>query len=137
MALFLSLWQKVQQTLEQYDAITAVCKDLFLKKTKDYGTAWRVLRTSSLTDQLFIKARRIRNIEETGIRKVEDDVENEYIGLVNYSIMALIQLALPASAPLDLATAEAVLFLLIRQPDAYDEPRLKARLENGIAAAQL
>ncbi len=97
----------MQQTLEQYDAVTAVCKDLFLKKTKDYGTAWRVLRTSSLTDQLFIKARRIRNIEETGIQKVEDNVENEYIGLVNYSIMAMIQLALPEKAPLELAPGEA------------------------------
>jgi hypothetical protein len=69
-----------------------VCRDIFLKKTKDYGTAWRILRPSSLTDQLFIKAQRIRTIQETGENKVGEDVEDEFRAIVNYCIMAIIQL---------------------------------------------
>jgi hypothetical protein len=78
-------------TSQQYDAVVKQCKDIFLKKMKDYGTAWRILRTSSLTDQIFIKANRIRSIEEKGTQKVEDDIKGEYIGIINYCIIALIQ----------------------------------------------
>ncbi len=100
----------VQKTLEQYDSIVKICKDIFVKKNKDYGTAWRILRPSSLTDQLFIKARRIRSIEEKKIQKVDDSIEYEFIGLVNYSIMALLQQSLPENTPteLDAATAETL-----------------------------
>lgn len=91
------------KTLQQYDTETAKCRDIFIKKTKDYGTAWRILRPTSLTDQLFIKAQRIRSIEEKkGKMKVDEGVESEYIGLVNYSIMAMIQLVLPLSEGLEL-----------------------------------
>jgi len=90
----------VQQTLEQYDEVTGRCRDLFLKKNEDYGTAWRVLRTTSLTDQLYIKAKRIRTIEERGRQEVEDDAASEYAGLVNYGIMALIQLSLGTAVSL-------------------------------------
>lgn len=80
-------------TLEQYDFAISKCRDLFLHKNRDYGTAWRILRPSSLTDQIFIKAKRIRSIEENnGIMKVPESVEGEFIGIVNYAVMALIQL---------------------------------------------
>lgn len=82
----------MDKTVLQYDSIITKCREIFTKKMKDYGTAWRILRTSSLTDQIFIKAKRIRNIEETGINKVEESVDSEYIGMINYSLMALIQL---------------------------------------------
>lgn len=90
------------RTIEQYDTETAKCREIFVKKTKDYGTAWRILRPTSLTDQLYIKAQRIRSIEEKGVMKVNEGVESEYIGLVNYSIMAMIQLMLPLSEGLEL-----------------------------------
>lgn len=80
------------KTLEQYRAELNKCRELFEKKTKDYGTAWRILRPSSLTDQIFIKAQRIRTIQESGENKVGEDIEGEFIGIVNYGIMALIQL---------------------------------------------
>jgi hypothetical protein len=92
----------MEKTLSQYDACLEKCRQLFVKKTKDYGTAWRILRPSSLTDQLFIKARRIRQIEEAGTQVVADKIDDEYIGLVNYSLMALIQLQLPADTALEL-----------------------------------
>lgn len=82
----------LEKTLKQYDEALLKCKNVFVKKTKDYGTAWRILRSSSLTDQIFIKASRIRSIEELEEQKVQEAVDSEYIGLVNYSIMALIQL---------------------------------------------
>lgn len=94
--------QILEQTNQQFRGIVAKCRDLFLKKTKDYGTAWRILRPSSITDQLYIKARRIRSIEEKGAQKVADPIQDEFVGLINYSILALIQLQLPADAALEL-----------------------------------
>lgn len=96
------------RTFEQYQNETATCRSLFLKKNKDYGTAWRILRPSSLTDQIFIKAKRIRSIEENGMMKVDEGIKSEYIGLVNYCIMALIQLEMNADAPLELEENEVV-----------------------------
>jgi hypothetical protein len=81
-------------TSRQYDDVLKLCKDIFLKKMKDYGTAWRILRTSSLTDQIFIKAQRIRTLEQKGTQKIQDDIKGEYIGIINYCVMALIQLEL-------------------------------------------
>lgn len=98
----------MEKTIEQYNEQLSKCKSLFEKKTQDYGTAWRILRTSSLTDQLLIKANRIRTIEEQGQQKVNDPIDGEYIGLVNYSLMALIQLELPADAPIELEPNRAV-----------------------------
>jgi len=83
-----------QKTSDQFDKVIKLSKDIFLKKNTDYGTAWRILRTSSLTDQLFIKANRIRTIQENEVQKVEEGIIPEFIGIVNYSIMALIQLDL-------------------------------------------
>ncbi|MBO6516709.1 MAG: DUF1599 domain-containing protein [Bacteroidia bacterium] len=79
-------------TSAQYDNALAQCRDIFEKKTFDYGTAWRILRPESLTDQIFIKAKRIRSIEESKQNLVGESLENEYIGIFNYCVMALIQL---------------------------------------------
>lgn len=97
----------MNNTSQQYDLEAQKCHEVFVKKTKDYGTAWRILRSSSLTDQLFIKAKRIRSIEEKKEQKIEEGVENEYIGLINYSAMALIQLQLGSDAPMELEHAFA------------------------------
>lgn len=97
----------MEKTLEQYNLVIERCKEIFLAKTADYGTAWRILRLPSLTDQLYIKASRIRSIEEKGVQKVGDSVENEFIGLVNYSIIALIQFTLSENDPMELP-AEAL-----------------------------
>jgi len=81
-------------TSQEYDSIIKICTDIFTKKMKDYGSAWRILRTSSLTDQIFIKAKRIRSIEDKGMSRVDEGIKSEYIGIVNYAIMALVQLEL-------------------------------------------
>lgn len=81
-------------TITQYETAFAKCKDVFLKKTKDYGTSWRILRARSITDQIYIKAKRIRTIDETGENKVGESAESEFIGCVNYGIIAIIQLNL-------------------------------------------
>ncbi len=96
----------VKKTFEQYLEQTEICRSLFLKKNQDYGTAWRILRPSSLTDQIFIKAKRIRELEENGSSKIKEGVQSEYIGIVNYCIMAQIQLDLPSDTPLELGTEE-------------------------------
>ena len=85
-------------TLAQYDACLATCEDLFKRKTQDYGTAWRILRPSSLTDQIFIKANRIRTLQNVGESKVNEGIEPEFVGIVNYCFMAMIQCELDGSA---------------------------------------
>ena len=98
----------MNNTSAQFETIINVCKDIFAKKMKDYGSAWRVLRAPSLTDQIFIKAQRIRSIEEKGTQKIQEDIRSEYIGIVNYCIIALIQIELGTSNEsdnLDLQTA--------------------------------
>lgn len=96
----------MENTIQQFQKIVASCRALFLKKTADYGTAWRILRPASITDQLYIKALRIRSIEEKGAQQVADSIESEFVGLVNYSILALVQLKLPPDAPTELAADE-------------------------------
>ncbi len=96
----------MNKTIEQYNRVIERCRKIFMKKTKDYGTAWRILRPSSLTDQLYIKASRIKGIEENEVHKVDEGVDVEYIGLINYSVMALIQLELPKDAALELEEKE-------------------------------
>ena len=98
----------MQQTLEQYDAVIHSCRELFKKKTKDYGTAWRILRLPSLTDQIFIKAQRIRGLQENKVRKVDEDEQSEFVGIINYSIMALIQLERGVVDQPDLSAEEAL-----------------------------
>lgn len=82
----------MSQTDAQYTKVITICKEIYSKKTKDYGTSWRILRPSSLTDQLFIKAQRIRTIQETGENRVGETIEGEFMAIVNYCVMALIQL---------------------------------------------
>lgn len=96
----------MNNTSQQYDNAINLCKDLFLKKMKDYGTAWRNLRPTSLTDQIFIKAQRIKSIEEKGTQKVGDDIKGEYIGIINYCIISLIQLELKDDSRMELPFAE-------------------------------
>ncbi len=79
-------------TINNYKKVINICKDIYIKKSKDYGSAWRILRTTSLTDQIFIKAQRIRSIQEKKKMKVEEKIENEFIGIINYCIMAIIQI---------------------------------------------
>ena len=81
-------------TIDEYKEVIRACKEVFVKKTKDYGTAWRILRLPSITDQIFIKAQRIRSIQEKGLQKVDDDIKSEFIGIVNYCIIAMIQIEL-------------------------------------------
>lgn len=92
----------MSKTNEQYDAVINGCKEVFLKKTQDYGTAWRVLRTISIVDQIYIKAQRIRTIQELKAQKVADDIAGEFKGIINYAVIGLIQLELPADAPEEL-----------------------------------
>ena len=89
-------------TSQEFDSVIAVCKSLFLKKTKDYGTAWRILRLSSITDQLFIKAQRIRTLEEKKISKVGEGIIPEYIGIINYCVIAMMQADMGETDPLEL-----------------------------------
>lgn len=98
----------MNKTLEQFREVIGRCRELFEHKTADYGTAWRILRPSSITDQLYIKAMRIRSIEEKGQQKVSDPVEAEFVGLINYSILALVQLETGSEVPLELSLKEAV-----------------------------
>ena len=87
----------MNETIVEYDSIIKKCEDIFAKKMKDYGSAWRILRISSLTDQIFIKAQRIRSIESKGTQRIDEGVINEFIGIVNYSIIGLIQIDLGVS----------------------------------------
>lgn len=96
-------------TSTEYDAVIKVCKNLFIKKTTDYGTAWRILRPSSITDQIFIKAQRIRILEEKKVSKVGEDIIGEYIGIINYCVIAMMQLELPVNAPQELNPADVAI----------------------------
>lgn len=98
----------MQKTNEQYDHVINICRDIFEKKMKDYGIAWRILRPSSMTDQIYIKAQRIRSIEEKGTQKIGDDIRSEFIGIINYCSMAIIQLELGPSEEEDLSHDETL-----------------------------
>lgn len=90
-------------TSTQYDEIISRCKDIFLKKNKDYGTAWRILRQTSITDQIYIKAKRIKSIEEKGTQKIDEAIDNEYVGIINYCIIALMQMDLKPNEDTEIA----------------------------------
>jgi len=95
-------------TVEQFDAVIARCRDLFEKKMHDYGSAWRILRLPSLTDQIYIKAQRIRSLQEKEVRRVDEDESSEFMGIINYAIMALIQLKKGVVQEPDLKITEAL-----------------------------
>jgi len=96
----------MSNTDQQYDRVVASCRDIFLHKAKDYGTAWRVLRTISIVDQIFIKAQRIRTIQERGSQKIGDDIISEFRGIINYAVIGSIQLELTAGIPDELPLAK-------------------------------
>ncbi len=98
----------MQQTSKQYDAVIEKCRSLYINKLKDYGCAWRILRLPSLTDQIFIKAQRIRQLQGNMARKVEEGEVSEFMGIVNYSVMALIQLENGVAEQPDLADEDAI-----------------------------
>ncbi|WP_276132508.1 DUF1599 domain-containing protein [Polluticoccus soli] len=98
---------EMSHTLQQYTSVVARCKDLYLNKAKDYGTSWRVLRPISIVDQIYIKAWRIRQIQEKGVQKIGDSIESEFVGIVNYGIIALIQSAIPEGTETELMYSEA------------------------------
>jgi hypothetical protein len=98
----------MEKTSQQYDAVIAECRALYGKKMQDYGAAWRILRPSSLTDQIFIKANRIKTLEKKGYSKVNEGVRPEYIGIINYCIMALVQLKLGDGSEDDLSVEEGM-----------------------------
>jgi hypothetical protein len=97
----------MSNTSQEYDSVIAICRQLYINKMKDYGSAWRILRLPSLTDQIFIKAQRIRSLQENDVRKVDEDETGEFIGIINYSIMALISLDKGVADQPDLDVAEA------------------------------
>ena len=103
----------MQETSKQYDTVVDTCRSLFIKKMKDYGSAWRILRLPSLTDQIFIKAQRIRSLQQNSVRKVDEDEISEFIGIINYCIMALIQLEKGVVEQPDMSLEEAT--------ELYDE----------------
>lgn len=105
---FIQRYLNMQSTAEQYDKIISICRNLYVKKLHDYGCAWRILRLPSLTDQIYIKAQRIRSLQENSVRKVDEDENSEFIGIINYSIMALIQLEKGIANQPDLSNEEAI-----------------------------
>jgi len=122
---------KFEKTNAQFEAAIAECRDLFSKKLHDYGASWRILRPSSLTDQLFIKAKRIRQLEITGLSLVGEGIRPEFVGLINYGIVGLIQLAKGFADTVDVTNDEALklydsyaqeaLELMKRKNHDYDE----------------
>ena len=97
----------MDNTSQQYDSVIKICRTLFFNKMQDYGSAWRILRLPSLTDQIFIKAQRIRGLQENEVRKVDEDENGEFIGIINYSIMALIQIEMGVANQPDIKTEQA------------------------------
>lgn len=93
-------------TVDQYNEVITKCRDIFVKKTQDYGTAWRILRLPSITDQIFIKAQRIRSIQEKGIQKIQESIDGEFIAIVNYCVMALVQIELADDERMEIPVEE-------------------------------
>ena len=130
----------IRKTIDEYKQALNRCKEVFEKKTRDYGTAWRILRLPSITDQIFIKAQRIRSIQEKGIRKVEDDTITEFIGIVNYCIIAQIQIRLEKDPVSEIPSDKVMAFydqvsedtinLLEKKNHDYDEAWREMRVNS-------
>jgi len=108
----------MEKTNQEFENVVKICKDIFVKKLNDYGSAWRVLRPSSLTDQILIKAKRIRSFEIKKVQKIDEDIKSEFIGIVNYAIIALIQLELGFSESTEFSVKKAI--------EIYDKYSLQA-----------
>ncbi|WP_222166489.1 DUF1599 domain-containing protein [Edaphocola aurantiacus] len=123
----------MNNTTAQYNGVISTCEDVFLKKAADYGTSWRMLRPISIVDQIYIKAWRIRQIQENkGVQKIEDSIESEFSGIINYGYIALIQAGLDDKAPLDLPV-DTVKELYDVQVDSVRELMLKKNHDYGEA----
>lgn len=130
----------MSRTEQQFDQVIAICKDIFTKKMKDYGASWRILRQQSVTDQIYIKANRIRSIEMKGISKVDEGIRSELIGIVNYGIIGLVQLELGFSDTDDLTYEKGMLLydkyaneakkLMMDKNHDYDEAWRSMRMES-------
>ena len=96
----------INQTLSEYKRVISACQEIFIKKTSDYGTAWRILRLPSITDQIFIKAQRIRSIQEKGVQKVPEDITSEFVGIINYCVIALMQMDLTGETELEIPSSK-------------------------------
>jgi len=97
-----------EQTINEYNEVISACKGLFEQKTKDYGTAWRILRLSSITDQILIKAQRIRSIQEKGVQKIDEGIQGEFVAIVNYCLIAMIQQQLGDDDRTEIPADEAI-----------------------------
>ena len=130
----------MEKTLDQFNHVINLCRDIFIKKTKDYGTAWRILRPESITDQIFIKANRIRTLEVKGVSKVDEGIKPEFVAIVNYGIMGLIQLEkgyadeadLNAEAALELYDMHMTIVkeLMVKKNHDYDEAWRSMRISS-------
>lgn len=130
----------MNQTDKQFDEIAQICRQIFSSKLKDYGASWRIMRTESVTDQIFIKANRIRSIETKGVSKVDEDIRSELIAIVNYGIIGLIQLELGTSDTDDLANTQVLELynrymdeaknLMMAKNHDYDEAWRSMRMES-------
>ncbi|MDP4280838.1 MAG: DUF1599 domain-containing protein [Bacteroidota bacterium] len=130
----------IEKTEKQFEEVVEACRQVFLMKMKDYGTSWRILRLPSLTDQIYIKANRIRSIDRKGTQKIDDGIRSEYVGIVNYSVIALIQLEIGNSEGTSLLSEEALTFynrfiyaardLMLRKNFDYDEAWRNMRLSS-------
>jgi hypothetical protein len=109
-----------QKTDQQFEHVIAVCREVFEKKMHDYGTAWRILRPSSMTDQIFIKAQRIRSLETKGMSKIDEGIRSEFIGIVNYAAMGIIQLELGVADNPEMEPKEALELYLSKLYAAKD-----------------
>jgi hypothetical protein len=130
----------MQKTLQQFEDIVKMCREVFVEKMKDYGSSWRVLRTPSLTDQIYIKANRIRSIQEKGTSKISEGIKPEFIGIVNYSTMALVQLELGVAEKVDMSDEQAIRYfdqyvmkaldLMVAKNHDYDEAWRNMRISS-------
>jgi hypothetical protein len=116
----------MNDTKQQFEKVIAVCRDIYVKKLHDYGTAWRILRPSSLTDQILIKANRIRSIETTGVNLVDEDIRSEFVAIINYGIIGLIQLEKGFTETEDMTEQEAISLY-----DKYAEQSMNLMLEKN------
>jgi len=130
----------MEKTIQQFNEVISACQNIFIKKMNDYGTSWRILRPSSLTDQIFIKAERIRSIEMKGTMKIKEDCRSEYIGIINYCSMAIIQLEKGISDKDDINEKEILSLylskinmakdLMLNKNHDYDEAWRKMRISS-------
>lgn len=130
----------MKDTKQQFEHVVGICRDLFAKKLHDYGAAWRIMRPSSLTDQIFIKANRIRSIEVKGVAMVDEGIRSEFIGIVNYGIIGLIQLELGYAEKEDISEEQALelydkfakqaLELMLAKNHDYDEAWRSMRISS-------